>query len=540
MAAPWAWAQPEVGELVRQATKCVEADQFLQAIDLFEQVTKTNPELLEPWLQLAELYRDEGRYDDSWMACQKALPLTPDRFSVEVELAHLLRLQSRFSEAALALQKLRQQRPENLEVLMALAQTYQDLDEQPRAQEIYDLILSRQSDNVPALVARAQMLAEEDPQKAEQNLDEYLKLDSSNPEARLAKAGLLMDQEHWEDAQEQIAAVLKTHPDNSAAYLSEAQFWRGQGWDDRAEQAYLDGLRWAPQQRQLRKGLSLLRREHAPSLEPLARRYRDSGGNQGDSLGARLSFDLDRLQRVWILGAHHHLSQGRFPGLSLQQMEVGWSARLGEQWYATARAGSTEGLATGGLELFYTPTSRDRLVLHYQSQILIDTLQLAQNAVRFQDLGLYYRHYFSPDDQFEVGYGRGFFSDDNQRNAYNLSYFHRFQKVGPSVSLGVAGRSLAYAHPTNLGYFSPQQFQTAQLLLRLDNHELDDPWMYSLEAGIGKQTGGQTITSLSGSLGYRFTDSFELEGSYLTSNSSLGSSAGFSYSVQTLRMLLRF
>lgn len=532
--------QTEVGELVRQATKCVEANQFQQAIALFEQVTATHPELLEPWLQLGELYRDEGRYDRSRECYQQALQKTPDRFSVEVELAHLLRLQERFEEALQALQQLRQQKPENLEVLLTLAQTYQDLDQPLPALELYDLILGRQPDNVPALVGRARVQAESNPVQAEQTLDDYLASDSSNADARLAKAGLYMDEERWKEAQEQISAVLLTHPENSAAYLNQAQFWRRQGWDDRAEQAYRDGLRWAPQQRQLSKGLADLQREHAPALEPIARRYRDSSGNHMDSLGARFSFDLDRLNRVWLVDERRSLSQPSLGSRSLQFLEAGWNGRVSEDLFVQARVGSTQGLATGGLELHYTPTSQDRLTFHAQNQVLVDTLQLSQNAVRFQDLGIYYRHQFTPEDQLEIGYGRGFFSDNNQRNAYNFGYFHTFQRTGPLLSLGVAGRSLAYAHPTNLGYFSPDQFHTAQILFRLDNHVPDDPWMYSLEAGIGKQTGGQTITSLSGSLGYRFNDHFEIEASSLSSNSSLGTNAGFSYSLQTLRMLLRF
>ena len=551
---PGARAQEdEIGPLMRDGTKAMEAENFPRAIELFEKATRVNPHLLATWLNLGELYMLEARYGESQKAYRAALPLAQDRFPIDCELARIESWQGHHEKAEELYRQLTLQRPFNLEARLGLAEALENLDRAAEAQAVYDEILARQSDNPQALVAKAKLLGEEHLQAAFGELDRLLTLDPSNPEARIAKARLFMGESQWSEAREEIDRVLRTHPDSAEAYRALAQLRRWQGYDDQAEQAMLGGLRWAPQNRPLRKDLKLLRMEHAPTLEPLLTRFRDNDGNRLDSVGGRFSFDLDRLNRLSLFYENRSVSNPN-QGLSGQAQiaQLGWNGRLDPDLVGQASLGFTTADPSGsgsggtgwngGLGLAWSPTQEDTIRLSANREILTDTAQLLQNRVALDQIGLNYRHHLSPVDELEVAYYRGFFSDDNGRNLYTASYFHDFQKTGPRIALGATFRGLNYDHLSSSGYFSPSQYQATQAVLRIDNHRLDsnDRWLYSLEAGVGVQSGNQLLTSFSGSLGYRIDDSLELEASALRSNSAAGSTAGFTYNTQTLRLLIRF
>lgn len=530
----------EAGELMKQATRALETEDFPRATRLFEQLTRAHPQLLEGWLQLGQLYADVERWDEAQQAFEQALPLSSDRFPLELDLARVERHQHRFQEARARLARLLEARPEHREARLLQAEVLAAEGQTSSALAAYDELLQRQPDSSEAAVARARLLAEDEPERALTELSRLLEHDSSNPQVGVARARIHMDQGQWPEAEQLLATALTTHPDFSQAHLARAQMWQGRGLDDRAEQAYLDGLRWSPQQRQLNRGLRWLRQDHAVTLEPLYSRFQDNAGNRGQGTGARLSFDLDRRNRAWLQFEQRDLSNPNVPRQTVEQVSLGWRGRLSEEWLAQAEVGVSAGRARGGLALGWTPTFEDSLTFSAQRQVLLDTAQLAQNGISLDELGLVYRRRVTARDQLEVGYSRGFFSDNNSRHAYQLGYFHDFQSQGPRVSLGLAARGLSYERVSRSGYFSPPSFHTVQALFRLENRHPDDPWLYALEAGWGQQTGGQSLTSLAASLGYRFSDSFELEASALTSNSALGTAAGFTYHQQSLRMLVRF
>lgn len=539
----------QAGALVRDAVRAAEAEDFKRAIRLYQEALKLRPQLGDIWLQLGLLQLAEGQYRQARASLAQAIRLNQDPFPAQLAHARSFSWQGDYRKAEAHYRRLLQEHPYSLEALLGLATALQWQERWSQAEQVYRDILDKEPENVEARLAMGNLWRSQDMfVQAEAAYQEILRRDPTHAAARLARARLGVLRRDLGRAQDEVAEVLRTHPDDAEAWLARARLEHLLGEEAKSLVSLKEARRWAPLGRPVRQAWRRYNEDHDPALEPLLRRSRDGDGNHFQSLGARLSFDLDPDQRLSLYAEQQHQTnagQGLSTDVTLAM--VGWRGRVASGVQLRAGLGMAAlpggGRPIGLLACNWTPTLDDSLWVTYSSEVLTDTPQLVLNRVGLQQAGFQFRHAFTDQDSLDVGYQRGFFTDSNTRNLYSASYFHDFLDR-PRLSLGAAFRGMDYAFPSSAGYFSPSTYRLTEAVLRLDNHVLDDRWLYSLEAAVGLQhvagRPDQTVSRFSASLGYRVTDWLELEAGAFTTNSAAASQAGYSYSAETFRAKIRF
>jgi tetratricopeptide (TPR) repeat protein len=94
---------PEVhgrnAEIFARATELLRAGRLVEAETLLLEITDDQPELAGPWINLAQIYLDQGREPDAVAALEQAVLANPANCAARTELGVLLRRRGEFADA---------------------------------------------------------------------------------------------------------------------------------------------------------------------------------------------------------------------------------------------------------------------------------------------------------------------------------------------------------------------------------------------------------------------------------------------------------
>lgn len=545
-----------VPELLVEADAKFQAGQQTEARALYEAIVEREPGTVQAWVRLGLLYSWENRLTESLSAYEKALSLAEGDVDLRLDIA---RIRSWEGDLKLSIENYRQiiaDHPSRLDARLALAQVLAWDNQFDSSIETYDAILQLDPGNLKARLGKAQTYSwSERTELAETQYREILKDNPKQEDAWLALARVVSWQDRLPEAISIYEEFLKEYPENASAHTGLGQVHSWQGMDKKAYASTRRALALDPSDRDAKKLKRNLDLRHRPSFDPYYLGSRDSDGNQLQVVGGDFSFDLDPQVRASIgyrnqsASYGNPVSDGQATAVTASlnarlSPEVALSGTFGQISLDPRSAGYIRREPIGSLGLALTPTSKDSFNLGFQREALADTSQLIANDITAKTVSINYRRRLPGDNNIALGYSNTEFSDQNRRDVVFASAWHDFRRWGPNIALGVTHRALTFDHRTFSGYFAPPTFKTTEAFFRVDNHETDNPWLYSLELAGGQQKidkeGSQFVHRIGASLGYRFTDNVELELSGLTSNSAISTVSGFRYSNAGARMKIRF
>lgn len=213
--------------LLDEAEKAYHSLRLREALNLYQEAKRLDPESFAAHLGLAKTFTRMRRQERALAAVHRALELEPNRPEGHTTLGTLLFLADRNEEAREALEQAIERDPQRPQPHLVLAQVYADLGhaenaekELQRAQELIQEIPeqeSRRSLHAMALHARTyKNLAEGNDEKAMELAEETIALEGANPHASClayANLGILEARNRrYEQAMEHLEAAFRLNP----------------------------------------------------------------------------------------------------------------------------------------------------------------------------------------------------------------------------------------------------------------------------------------------------------------------------------------
>ncbi len=110
---------PLNAELSR-ADQLIEAEQYVQAVELYQRVVNDSPQNGMARMKLANAYQRVGKWLEASREAVRAALLMPDNLDAQLLAARLVLLQAGFEQAASIMSRLLRDHPENVEALILL------------------------------------------------------------------------------------------------------------------------------------------------------------------------------------------------------------------------------------------------------------------------------------------------------------------------------------------------------------------------------------------------------------------------------------
>lgn len=224
-------------EYLRIAEKYLRAKKIAEAIELYEKIVKLDKDDLDIRMQLAALYKLDGRLeravnelleaadlkislgqvDEAEKLLKEAKKLGPDNVRANLKLAQVFRLKGQADKAMELAQEALQKNPNDLEALTFLGNVYYEEGKSSPAKEIFTKILSYYPLNVNARYKLGRInLAEGEVDKAfeyfEPLIDSYRKKRKEDKAIGLLGLILTVRKDHL-PSMEKIAAILRENND---------------------------------------------------------------------------------------------------------------------------------------------------------------------------------------------------------------------------------------------------------------------------------------------------------------------------------------
>jgi len=237
----------QAADYVAQGDKALEAKQFSQAIDFYNQAIAADPNDFTAEFQLGLAYNLQNKYAEAVPHYQRVLALKPGLYQAELNLG-LSQLRAHESAAAVAhLEDAAREKPQEFLPALYLAQALLESGQYPQAEAAFKKALAINPPSQPAQtgLAESQVHQREIAQTAQNHrLDEARQLVESKQldkaeaavaplvaarpddlELRLFYARILRDERKFPDAASQFGAVVQRKPDSAEAWSELANLY---------------------------------------------------------------------------------------------------------------------------------------------------------------------------------------------------------------------------------------------------------------------------------------------------------------------------
>jgi len=194
--------------------------QFEEACVTYRKLTKSDPDLAEPWHLLGVVQLQSGHPDLAEPFFKKTLEREPDHVKCLTNLGGALCELERFNEAKTVLEKALSLDPSYINAQFNLGNVLMGLELDQSALRQFDDVLKIEPNHVKALLNASVVLAKKHlNDKAKRYLDKMLKLDPENFKGLLQLSVILERQNSLSRAQKCINKALAQQPDNPDANL---------------------------------------------------------------------------------------------------------------------------------------------------------------------------------------------------------------------------------------------------------------------------------------------------------------------------------
>lgn len=200
----------------------------------------------------------------------------------------------------------------------------------------------------------------------------------------------------------------------------------------------------------------------------------------------------------------------------------------------------SQSLFSGALGMKYMINKIHSAEIDFASTYMNYNPQLLSSGIRTNDIKLTYSMYLPSN----IGsYNQAIFTDQSDGNSRFLYFGSLYYNIStyPVIQLAVNYNTMSYSTQNPEIYFSPDKFQSAEIMLKSDGDMLKSGrWTYLATIAAGFQWIGdnsrQNTLRFDGRITYAFNNRFRLSGGYLYSNAAQSTATGFTYNQTTIKI----
>lgn len=220
----------DMQSLFGEALEMHDRGQYAEAIALYENILRQDPENVRAVMQMAHTYRYWGRFEESEQTYLKAARLSPTDAWVWVDLGKLYRNMGRYDDAESAFEKAQSLDPENADVYgYGLGYLYLEMKRYAQAEEMFEKALQLSPTNDLALSGIADTYREMG--RYDESEQAFARVFAIHPqsEAYLGLAWLYIKQNRYDDAVVPLQAFLTNIREKAEVYYALGVAEEGRG-----------------------------------------------------------------------------------------------------------------------------------------------------------------------------------------------------------------------------------------------------------------------------------------------------------------------
>lgn len=500
-------------------------ERFDESLELFERVLELDPDNVTAMRDRGRVLGWSGDLDAAVEALDRVLARERDELLALQARASFRGLQGDVSGALTDYERIQALSPEDRSVGLERARLLSFADSLDRSAALYDSLLREDPDNRDARLGLARVLSWDGRlDSAEAVYGGMVERDPQDPEALAGLARILGWQGRLGASEQAWRRALERSPDDVDALLGLARTLRWQGREAAALEPLSRARRLGPDDPDVERERRWIDAALSPRLEPSATYEGDSDQNRIYTAGLDASFRIvPRLQLS--VQTYGRSARNRSPDPDLERESAGGSMELALQlepgWWIGAGGGFTvleDGARDEEISSWRARVSTPRhepvsLGLTYRREALDLTARLLERSVTVEELSLSLV-VDPPGSGWRIrGSAAPAFYRAETRNERWAGSLAVERRLGASWTLGVSGRAFGFDEDLDDGYFDPDLYGLAELLVRWESYS--ETWRFSAEAAPGGQKVGSDgeVTGafrLNGRLGYLFAPGREL------------------------------
>ncbi len=457
----------------RFADLALEANQLKRAIAAYKKLTQKYPKIRAYWLQLAKVALWDENQSLALKAYQKAVALNP----------------------------------KDVQTLRQLAKLYSWTNQDEKAYQIQSLILRYDPSDVALWKEhgiQARWLG-----KNQEAIEAFKNVLLRNPKD--AEAFFLLGETYlWTDQQDKarlcFKETLKLNPNNLKArfYWAQIRQWEPFGWWE-ARENYRLILKSDPQNKQVRKYLTMIRKNYGPLLGTTAQYIHDSNDLRRTEIRVHGERFFSARWQIRADGLLNRLEENKPTG---HFVVAGQGAELRVLWNVCQ---GTRFIGTGGWIQYAVRQGFPLAKLQWQQRVferphwpgqLYTSLSLIRDQVLDGVLAVKNRDtanrgkwslYWQPDSAFHAGsdFQHSWYSDGNEKTQLYVTAEWRFFTVSP-VDFFLTGlfayENMKKIYPNAMPYWTPHNFRTYSAGPALKWQPLSTLWLRT-DFAFTRQTG---------------------------------------------------
>lgn len=200
----------------------------------------------------------------------------------------------------------------------------------------------------------------------------------------------------------------------------------------------------------------------------------------------------------------------------------------------------SQSLFSGAIGMKYAINKIHSTELDFSSTYMNYNPQLLSSGIRTNDIKLTYSVYLPS----KLGsYNQAIYTDQSDGNSRFLYFGSLYYNIStyPVIQVALNYNTMSYSTQNPEIYFSPDKFQSAEIMLKSDGDMLKSgKWTYLVSMATGFQWIGensrQSTFRFDGRITYAINDKFKLSCGYLYSNAAQSTATGFTYNQTTIRV----
>jgi tetratricopeptide (TPR) repeat protein len=490
------------------------------AVEIFQkaiQRAETDKEKADLHKELGDLYVHNDDLQSAADEYMRALSLYPNFPQKErLQMAVYVSWADRYDEAIYILQNVLSENPNYQEARIHLARTLSWAGDNDKAIQEANTVLQNEPGHRDALLVKANALAWSGKPREAIPLYERLLAEREDFDARLGLAHACL-------------AIGKKEAASRCRAMLEPSF--------------------PYQERELKKLNDAFSDAFRPTLDAEYSHYHDSDNNNVDRYSARIKFWMYGLDMdVWYrhTEARDDSRNNRADEAAVTAYKKPWD-RIGIG--AGVGVGQTGGDDNDTILTWSARTDiniyRGQAGVVVTKSLFDETAELIENDIWATRTHVYLSQNLTDGWFAFLGYTYGDYSDDNYSNDVVFTVRYALHPPNPVWNIGYRARYLNFNRQSGNGYFDPNDFISNQLFTTF-YYERNKFYLY-VEPYFGYQSfrrNGENSHDIIGggygSIGYRLTDSLNIEGFAEGGNFSLDSAAGFEYYVIGAKLSVYF
>jgi len=234
----------------------------------FKKAIELNPNSDSVYVELDQLYRDQGRFAESEQLFKKAIELNPKNGSAYEGLGKLYRDQGRFAEVEQLFKKAIELNPNNGSAYEGLGRLYRVQGKLAESEQMFKKAIELNPKNDFAYVGLGKLYRDQGRfAESEQSFKKAIELNPKNGSAYEGLGKLYRDQGRFAEVEQLFKKAIELNPNSNSAYEGLGRFYIGQGRVAEVEQLFKKAIEFNPNNDYAYTELGRFYRDHGRFVE---------------------------------------------------------------------------------------------------------------------------------------------------------------------------------------------------------------------------------------------------------------------------------